>query len=348
MNPTWIFLLEASIGTAVVWIIYYALFRNLTFFSWNRFYLLAGMFLSVSLPLLDIGLLFGNSVPVQGLIFSISPVERIANDSDTFLSGTLFRVVLYLYFSIVAARILIFGVGTILIMRKIRNAANQTFEGVKVYCHPDFKPASFFNKILLPAFDSENMAHQQILLHESEHVRQGHSWDLLFTHFVKSLLWINPFVYLIENALREVHEYQADNKVIQKSGVQLYGRLLVANLTNHQPNPLFNSFNQFQIKNRIVMMNKGKSTHVEKLKYFIGIPFLVIVLGIVSSNIAEPKEKVAGIGSDFEFNTVKGEDLNDQAMGNTKEYEEGVNAKIKTMPGYLGKFPWDKSAEDGC
>ncbi len=328
MNPFWNYLLEASIGTALVWSGYYIFLRKLTFFEGNRFFLLAGMFITLLLPLLEIQLIPEKILPVQNLVISINGFEEIFGESGTFSSGSaglIFEIFLYLYFSVVSIRLLIFGIGIISLIKKIRNSEVQIMNGIGIYIHPEFKPASFFNKILMPGFDKENNIHQQIFLHESEHVRLGHSWDLLFIHFMKSLLWINPFAYLIEVALREVHEFQADKKVIQKTALNTYCRLLVDNLTKHTHHPLYHSFNQFQIKNRIVMMNKRKSTNVEKWKYLIGMPLLVMMLGIMSWNMAEPVEKVTGtwVGSDFEFTLNEGPDLKEMVEGGKNLHLDG-------------------------
>ena len=94
------------------------------------------------------------------------------------------------------------------------------------------------------------------------------------------------------------------------------------NLATHQPNPLFHGFNQFQIKNRILMMNKCKSTNVEKWKYFIGLPLLIIMLGIISCNKAAPIEKVMAFSSDFEFKLSEGQNINDLIEGDTIRFME--------------------------
>ncbi len=42
------------------------------------------------------------------------------------------------------------------------------------------------------------------------------------------------------------------------------------------------------------MMNKRKSTNVEKWRYLVGMPLLVLVLGLISWNEAVQSEKVSG------------------------------------------------------
>ena len=56
MNSFWNFLLEASIGLALVWMVHWLFLRKLTFFAWSRFFLLAGVVLSLVFPILDFDL----------------------------------------------------------------------------------------------------------------------------------------------------------------------------------------------------------------------------------------------------------------------------------------------------
>tara|TARA_R110001592_G_scaffold363281_1_gene683092 strand:- start:12549 stop:13640 length:1092 start_codon:yes stop_codon:yes gene_type:complete len=283
------------------------------------------MVLSLLFPLLEIDLALYETVPIQAYILSNNPVENIVQGSSSLPITSISQAFGYLYVSVALAKLLIFGVGIYLVFRKIKRAKVQSFRGIKVYVFPYFNPSSIFNKILMPAFDLKSTGHQQILLHESEHVRQGHSWDLLFLHFVKSLLWINPFVYLVELSLREVHEYQADNKVIHTNSPKIYGKILVNNLIQNKHNLVINSFNQFQIKNRIIMMNKCKSTNLEKWRYFMSVPLLILMLGLFSMNTAEQSKNVIGtwVGSDFEFTLEEGPYLKALVEGGEKLHMDG-------------------------
>ncbi|NHE56290.1 M56 family metallopeptidase [Cyclobacterium plantarum] len=328
MNPFWNYLFEASIGTALVWLVYILIFRGLTFFGWNRFFLLAGMLISILMPLIEVPLFPNNTLPGRDIIYSFNQLEVAIRDSTTFSSAwnpLLMQVILYAYFGVAALRISVFGIGTISLFQKIRNAKEKKLQEIGIYMHPDFKPASFFNKILMPSFEPDNNLHYQIFLHESAHVRLKHSWDLLALHLIKSIFWINPFVYLIERNVREVHEFQADRKVIQQIAFKDYCQLLVNNLSQSSNSHLINSFNQFQIKNRIVMMNKRRSTNENKWKYFIGIPLLVLVLGLFSLKMTGQEDNVTGtwLGSDFEFTLNEGPDLKELIEGGKNLHVDG-------------------------
>jgi TonB family protein len=49
-----------------------------------------------------------------------------------------------------------------------------------------------------------------VLAHELVHVRQGHSFDMLWLEGWRALLWFNPFAHLLLPALRLTHELLAD------------------------------------------------------------------------------------------------------------------------------------------
>ena len=109
MNSFWNFLLEASIGLALVWMVHWLFLRKLTFFAWSRFFLLAGVVLSLVFPILDFDLALQNTVPVREFIFSINPVESIVQVSNSLPSFSIFEVVAYLYIGVAVLKFLFFA-----------------------------------------------------------------------------------------------------------------------------------------------------------------------------------------------------------------------------------------------
>lgn len=51
-----------------------------------------------------------------------------------------------------------------------------------------------------------------VLAHERAHVRQGHSYDVLWLEVWRAVLWLNPFAHLLLPALRLTHELLADRE----------------------------------------------------------------------------------------------------------------------------------------
>ena len=62
--------------------------------------------------------------------------------------------------------------------------------------------------------DLEGDAGEAILMHEKAHVLYGHSYDTLLMLAVEAVQWFNPVVWMMEMDLRCIHEYQADEYVL--------------------------------------------------------------------------------------------------------------------------------------
>ena len=74
---------------------------------------------------------------------------------------------------------------------------------------------SIFHYIVMSIEDYEQNK-QFILTHELEHIRLGHSYDLVLLEIVKLIQWFNPFVWLLARDLKNIHEYEADEAVIKQ------------------------------------------------------------------------------------------------------------------------------------
>ena len=76
-----------------------------------------------------------------------------------------------------------------------------------------FPPYSFFRCIVVSVEDYEQNR-EPVLTHEQAHVRLGHSWDILLLQVVQAVQWFNPFVWMMGQDLRALHEYEADEAVL--------------------------------------------------------------------------------------------------------------------------------------
>lgn len=130
---------------------------------------------------------------------------------------------------------------------------------------------------------------QHILLHESEHIRQGHSLDLLLAEVQRILLWFNPFAWVHQRLVQENLEYLADRAVLasgfERKGYQI--SLLKTALRTNQP-PLTNSFAQSLLKKRIKMMNRKPSCRLVWGKYAL----LLAALYVSAAFVAPYKSKI--------------------------------------------------------
>ena len=118
----------------------------------------------------------------------------------------------------------------------------------------NFAPYSFFRYIVISAKDYEDSRHP-ILTHEQEHIRLGHSWDILLLEAVCTLQWFNPLVWMLARDLRAVHEYEADKAVLDLGiDATRYQQLLVIKAFGTRLQSVTNSLSHGSLKDRIIMM----------------------------------------------------------------------------------------------
>ena len=148
----------------------------------------------------------------------------------------------------------------------------------------DFGPFSWMNYIVIS--DSENgFARRASLRHEFAHIRLLHSADLVF---LLACTIANPVCWLVLQEIKIVHEYEADNEVINRYGIRNsdYQKLLIMRTVGAEAYALASSFN-LNIKKRIIMLNKNQ-TRKSRLMWLL---LLVPMLGMTSVLFARTEIK---------------------------------------------------------
>ncbi|MBQ6434180.1 MAG: M56 family metallopeptidase [Bacteroidaceae bacterium] len=155
-------------------------------------------------------------------------------------------------------------------------------------------PCSWMRWILLP---EETLAQPQelrtVLLHEQAHVRLGHSWDMILAEVTARLLWFVPLAWMVRRELADVHEFEADQAVLQAGVAQTaYDAVLVAHAVGTQLQPVVNAFNQTQVKARLAMMYAKASSRRSRLKALWLLPLVGIVVMLFACYRAKPSPLV--------------------------------------------------------
>lgn len=180
-----------------------------------------------------------------------------------------------------------------LIRQGRRVAIDGLPRGVKVLMHPAVKtPCSWMSWMILNPVD---VSSQAIIKHERAHIRLCHSFDMLLCELTCRMLWFVPFVWMLRQDLRDVHEYQADRSVLQ-SGIDEneYQLLLIRKATSTGLQPVVNALNQSPIKRRFTMMYKKPSRRWVALKaaYLVPLSALVIVAFARPQTMSEIEKQV--------------------------------------------------------
>jgi TonB family protein len=132
------------------------------------------------------------------------------------------------------------------------------------------------------------MKHNTIIEHEMVHIRQGHTYDLLFFELMRIVGWFNPLVYVYQNRISELHEFIADAQVSKEHQSEHYKQLLSQVFQTEHISFINQFFTKSLIKKRIVMLQKSKSKKVWQLKYLLLVP---MVLGMLLYTSCEMESK---------------------------------------------------------
>ena len=314
MGALLVYVLKSSVCLAVFYLFYRLLLSKETFHRFNRCALLGVSFLSLLLP----GIEWRTVVPidaggamVQVEEFLLSGQYEENSEGDFQYSWQFILVVLY------ALGIVVFWVRQLVSLgsmyQLIRCSRQEEFAGnIRLSIHDKLiGPFSWMHYIVMSETDLQENG-EAILLHEQAHVRNGHSWDLLWMDFCISLQWFNPVVWLVKRELQDVHEFEADESVINQGvDAKRYQLLLIKKSVGTRLYSMANSFNHSSLKKRITMMVKKKSNPWARMKYLYVLPLAAIAVAAfarpeVSSELNEISSvKVSDFVADMKVRTTE-------------------------------------------
>lgn len=162
----------------------------------------------------------------------------------------------------------------------------------------DFPPFSFMHNIVICVNDYEHHR-QPILTHEQAHARLGHSWDLVLLEVVQVLQWFNPFAWMLGRELKSIHEYEADEAVINQGiDAKQYQQLLVIKAVGNRLQPFANTLNRGSLKQRINMMQQQKSNRWRMLRAAFVIPVATLALAAFATPEATLENLTQSVAQD--------------------------------------------------
>ncbi|MNK08366.1 Regulatory protein BlaR1 [compost metagenome] len=279
MENFFIYLAKASGLIALFFIAYYILIKKETFFSTNRWFLLAGLFTSAFLPLLVYTKIvwIDPSPPIKMLSFSPSMqlAESIQEEPVFEINWMYVAVGLYLLgvlFFMIRFLIDLFKVVQLLKGKEIKQEQGfQLIDSATIQSPFSFFRYIVYNSTLLQPNELEN-----IITHEKVHSKQLHSLDMLVSQLFCIVFWFNPFIWLYKKAISQNLEFIADAEAAKSiSDIQAYQKTLLKITLQPECTALTNHFYQSLIKKRIIMLNKQQSKKWNFWKYAIVLPLLV-------------------------------------------------------------------------
>ena len=150
-----------------------------------------------------------------------------------------------------------------------------------VYSPAVSSPCSLFNCIFINRRDLGENEFRELMAHELCHIRLRHSWDRLLAVVVTLFCWWNPFVWLWHRSLCEVHEYQADDAVLQCGfDAEQYIMLMVSSVAGARTT-LASGFSYSLVRKRLQMLSRGASRRAG-LRMLLVVPALAVLLALFS------------------------------------------------------------------
>ena len=134
-----------------------------------------------------------------------------------------------------------------------------------VYLDRELSPFSFLNYIFVSNNLQNTNGWEKMLDHEKQHIRQRHTFDVLILELVVVFQWFNPFFWMLRRALRENHEFLADQAVISHGTAPSYYKQILINQYVGEQIVLTNNFHYSLVKNRIQMISKLKNPPSKKV-----------------------------------------------------------------------------------
>jgi TonB family protein len=284
MNPFINYIVKAGLSLGVFTMVYWFFLRKENRFNASRFYLLGALIFSTLLPFLTIRIssfdLFGAIRelainPRRGTIL-LETVTVYASGFPAKLGQAIlsfnYSVLIYQLGAIAAFFVIATGMFQLGLM-VTKNRVFKLKRAKLVISSREISPYSFFNFIFIGKELTTQENWKSMVHHEVEHVKQGHSFDVLFIDFMMVFQWFNPFYWLIRRMVRENHEFLADTAVLSKGIITPgnYKALLLAQAIGGRPVITSNFFNVRTIQKRFKMITKNKKGKLSFLKYSIGV-----------------------------------------------------------------------------
>ena len=305
MGVFFIYILKSSVCLVLFYLFFRLLLSKETFHRFNRMALLGVLFFSLLIPCIEVTT--RHQVEVQQAVLSIeqlllmaeleaTPANVGAVQETSAISGGQIVLLVYLAGILFLACRNIYSL--ICLFRLIHSGKHEKLEkGVTLVVHnQEIAPFSWMKYIVISRKDLEENG-REILIHEMAHIHHRHSVDLLVADICIFFQWFNPGAWLLKQELQNVHEYEADETVINEGvNAKEYQLLLIKKAVGTRLYSMANSFNHSKLKKRITMMLKEKSNPWARLKYLYVLPLAAIaVTAFARPEISEKVEEISAV-----------------------------------------------------
>ncbi|MBK0380966.1 M56 family metallopeptidase [Mucilaginibacter segetis] len=286
------YLIKSAICLILLLAVYLLLLEKENMHRFKRFYLLLALVLGLTLPLLKINIpVKHESIPVFHQMdnvhilpyvadnITLQPKSSVIITSPTGLNLNDYLFVGYIAVTLILLLRFVINLSKIL-LKAYRNKKIPQGNLTLILIQENIIPNSFLHYIFVNEWNYlAGEMEEDMLIHETVHVQQKHSWDILFIELLKTIFWFNPVFYFYKKAIQLNHEFLADDGVINsKQDIKSYQYLLLAKAGLQSNYVLASNFNYSVTKKRLIMMG----TFTSKLRAIIkGISLVPVTLALV-------------------------------------------------------------------
>lgn len=324
MGIFFVYILKSSVCLTIFYLFYKLLLSRDTFHRFNRIALLSLIMLSVIIPFCEITLEKATAIqrPVMDLENLLAAVS-MRTSAESASQPVWLRVMVIAYIIGGILTLCQFAYSFYALFRLMRQGTPKLVDGIHlILTDQPVAPFSWMQTIVISRKDFEESG-IEIMTHEMAHIKARHSIDLLISEICILFHWFNPSVWLLRQELQNIHEYEADESVLNQGvDAKRYQLLLIKKAVGAQRfTSMANSFNHSSLKKRITMMLKKKSNPWARLKYLYVLPLAAIAVAA----FARPE-----ISSELdEISAVKVNDLT--AIMKTEEVKSTENHPAKEI-----------------
>lgn len=287
MGLFFVYSIKVALCLAGFYLVYKALLSRETFHSFNRFMLMAVVIASLALPFLHIDSQAAVSTGFVAVEEMIMQDEVASGNAESHLTVLQILFVIYI---IGVAVFLAKDIASIVSLRRLigKGRMIKGDDGITtIVIDEDIAPFSWFNYIVISATDYRENP-RDIITHEMAHIHHRHSLDILLCNLLITFQWYNPAAWLIKKELQDIHEYEADEEVLNRGiDAQHYQLLLIRKAVGERLFSMANNMNHNSLKKRIRMMKATKSNPWNRMKAVVTIPMAAIAVMAFASPKAE-------------------------------------------------------------
>ncbi len=322
----------ASATLILMLAVYRATMSRTTHFSFNRAILLSIYAIALSVFPLASLLPTSDGISVGNIVATALPSANQTNNTTENIAIHWQTYVLWIYMAgviLMTIRLITTAIKLFLLIacNKRQQCGRYT---LVLHNRSRLVPFSWCRWIVIRQEDYDDTA-EITIAHETAHLNQLHWLDLLIAEATLIITWYNPASWMMRDELQSVHEFAADNQVVNDGfDAQQYQLFLIKKAVGTRFHALTNSLNHSSLKKRITMMLSKKSHGKARMRALALAPALALTVVLVNNSA------VASVLGSISAEPTTIEAPIDKGTQKTTKADEKVYNAAEKMPHFPG------------